>query len=78
MRQAHLSMRRRRPPREPRLGLPEGGRTRTLTLRADDLPDVRRALAAYAAARAELDRVADEAIAALVARLAARRGGRDR
>lgn len=57
----------------PALAFPDGGRTGTLTLRDDDVEDVRRALAAYATAKAELDRLADGALVDLKARLAARR-----
>lgn len=57
----------------PALAFPDGGRTGTLTLRDDDVEDVRRALAVYAAAKAELDRLADGALVELKARLAARR-----
>ncbi len=64
------------PHESPALAYPDRGRTRTLTLRDDDIEDVRQALAAYAAAKDELDRAADAGIAVLVARLAARRGRR--
>lgn len=57
----------------PALAYPSGGRTKTMTLSEQDVPAVRAALARYRAAREELDRAADAEIAALQARLAARR-----
>lgn len=57
----------------PALAFPDRGRTGTLTLGDDDVEDVRRAIAAYATAKAELDQLADGALADLKARLAARR-----
>lgn len=62
----------------PALAFPDRGRTGTLTLRDDDVDDVRRALAAYAAAKSELDDLADGALVELKARLAARRPRRQR
>lgn len=62
----------------PALAFPDRGRTGTLTLRADDVEDVRRALAAYATAKAELDHLADGALVDLRTRLAARRPRRHR
>ncbi len=57
----------------PALAYPEGGRTKTVTLSAEELDDVRVALERYDAARAELDRRADAGVAALQVRLARRR-----
>jgi hypothetical protein len=57
----------------PALAYPEGGRTKTVTLSAEELDDVRVALERYNAARAELDRRADAGVAALQVRLARRR-----
>lgn len=62
----------------PALAYPAGGRTRTMTLRADQVAEVRAALARYHAARDELDRAAEAGIAELTARVAARRGQRRR
>ena len=62
----------------PALAFPDRGRTGTLTLRDDDVEGVRRALAAYATAKAELDHLADGALVDLKARLAARRPRRQR
>jgi hypothetical protein len=60
----------------PALAYPEGGRTKTMTLSADDVEEVRAALERYNAARAELDASADAGVAALRARLAQRRRSR--
>lgn len=57
----------------PALAYPEGGRTRTITLAAADVDEVRAALERYNAARSELDAGADAGVAALRARLAQRR-----
>ena len=57
----------------PALAYPEAGRTRTMTLSATDVDQVRAALDRYNAARAELDASADAGVAALRARLAERR-----
>lgn len=57
----------------PALAYPEGGRTRTLTLSAADVDDVRAALERYNVARSELDAGADAGVAVLRARLAERR-----
>jgi len=50
------------------LAYTEGGRTKTLTLAVDDVPEVVAALARFQAARAELERAADAGIAALRSR----------
>lgn len=60
----------------PALAYPEAGRTRTMTLSAADVDEVRAALERYNAARAELDASADSGVAALRARLAERRRAR--
>jgi hypothetical protein len=57
----------------PALAYPEAGRTKTVTLSAEELDDVRVALERDNAARAELDRRADAGVAALQVRLARRR-----
>lgn len=57
----------------PALAYPEGGRTRTMTLSAADVDEVRAALERYNAARAELDASADAGVAVLRARLGERR-----
>ena len=57
----------------PALAYPEGGRTRTITLSAEQAEDVRAALDRYNAARARLDGEADAGVAALRARMAQRR-----
>lgn len=57
----------------PALAYPEGGRTKTMTLSAADVDEVRAALERYNAARAELDGSADAGVAVLRARLAQRR-----
>lgn len=55
----------------PALTFTEAGRTKTLTLSADEVAEVAAALAGYQAAKAELD----EAAAAGLARLRSRRQG---
>ncbi len=60
----------------PALAYPEAGRTRTMTLSAADVDEVRAALERYNAARAELDASADSGVDALRARLAERRRAR--
>jgi len=60
----------------PALAYPEAGRTRTMTLSAADVEEVRAGLERYNAARAELDASADSGVAALRARLAERRRAR--
>ncbi|MGH9223839.1 MAG: DUF6788 family protein [Acidimicrobiales bacterium] len=57
----------------PALAYPEGGRTKTMTLSAADVEEVRAGLDRYNAARAELDAGADAGVAVLRARLAQRR-----
>ena len=57
----------------PALAYPEGGRTKTVTLSASDVAEVRAALERYNTARAELDASADTGVAVLRARLAQRR-----
>jgi hypothetical protein len=64
------------PHESPALTFTEAGRTKTVTLPADQVAEVAAALARYEAAKAELEQAADAGIAALRARLAARRGGR--
>ena len=49
----------------PALAYTEGGRTKTLTLSQDDVAEVEAALARFQSARAELERAADDGIAAL-------------
>jgi hypothetical protein len=66
------------PHETPALSYSEGGRTKTVTLRLEDLPAVEAALARYETARAELEAQALAGIRSLAARLAARRGGRAR
>jgi len=60
----------------PALAYPEGGRTRTMTLSAAEVEEVRAALERYNAARSELDAGADAGVAVLRARLAGRRRAR--
>lgn len=62
------------PHESPALVFTEEGRTKTLTLTDAEVGEVAAALARYEAARAELEGVANAGIAALRARLAARRG----
>jgi hypothetical protein len=57
----------------PALAYPEGGRTRTMTLAAAEVEDVRAALERYHTARAALDASADAGVAVLRARLSQRR-----
>ena len=57
----------------PALAYPRAGRTGTLSLTGARIEEVRAALARYDLARRELDALADAGIAALTARLAARR-----
>jgi hypothetical protein len=61
------------PHESPALAYPWGGRTKTMTLTAQDVPGVGAALERYRAARQELDSAADEQVAALQAQIAARR-----
>jgi len=60
----------------PALAYPEGGRTRTMTLRAADVDDLRAALERYQTERAALDASADAGVAVLRARLTQRRHSR--
>lgn len=60
----------------PALAYPEGGRTKTMTLAAADVEEVRAALERYNAARAELDAAADAGVALVRARSAERRRSR--
>ncbi len=60
----------------PALTYTEGGRTKTLTLRATEVAEVAAALARYEAARAELEASARAGIAALRAGRAGDRRGR--
>lgn len=57
----------------PALAYPGGGRTKTMTLTAADVPGVREALERYRIAREELDGAADAQIATMRAQYAARR-----
>lgn len=57
----------------PALAYPAGGRTKTLTLRNEDVAAVTAALGGYAAARQKLEAQADAGVAALRALVAARR-----
>lgn len=59
--------------KSPALAYPEGGRTRTMTLSAAEVDDVRAALERYRTARAALDASADAGVATLRARLTQRR-----
>lgn len=58
----------------PALAYPADGRTKTLTLTEAEAADVAEALARYQAARAQLDARAEAGLAALLARVARRRG----
>lgn len=66
------------PHESPALTYTEDGRTKTLTLPHDEVEAVAAAVERYKTARAELDARADAGIAALRARLAARRRSRRR
>jgi hypothetical protein len=61
------------PHESPALTFTEAGRTKTITLPEAEVAAVAAALARYEAAKTELDEAADAGIAALRARLAARR-----
>ena len=63
------------PHESPALVLTEGGRTKTVTLRDEEVPEVRAALARYQRARDDLEQAAEEGLGVLRARRAARRGG---
>lgn len=56
------------PHESPALAYTDGGRTKTLTLAADDVAEVIAALDRFQVARAELEQAADVGIAALRAR----------
>lgn len=60
----------------PALAYPAAGRTKTITLAAGDVEEVRAALDRYEAARIVLDGQADAGLAALRARLDQRRRNR--
>lgn len=60
----------------PALAYPAAGRTKTITLAAGEVEEVRAALDRYEAARAVLDGQADAGLAALRARLGQRRRSR--
>lgn len=65
------------PPHEsPALAYPQRGRTKTVTLAASEVEQVRAALQRYNTAKAELDAQADAGVAALRARLDDRRRSR--
>lgn len=65
------------PPHEsPALAYPQGGRTKTITLAASEVEQVRAALQRYNTAKAELDAQADAGVAVLRARLDDRRRSR--
>jgi len=57
----------------PALAFPQTGRTKTVTLSADDVEEVRLALERYNTARSELDARADAGLSALRAQLDQRR-----
>ncbi len=60
----------------PALAYPQAGRTKTVTLSADEVEEVRAALERYNAARADLDARADAGLSALRALLDQRRRSR--
>lgn len=62
----------------PALTYTEAGRTKTVTLAPGEVAEVEAALARYQQARAELDARADDGLAQLRARRAARRQGKAR
>jgi len=64
------------PHESPALTYTEGGRTKTMTLAGDEVAEVTAAVERYQRARAELDAAAEEGMAVLRARRAARKGGR--
>ena len=66
------------PHASPALRYTEDGRTKTITLPDDEVAQVAAAVERYETARAELERKADAGIAALRARLAARRATKKR
>lgn len=60
----------------PALAYPAAGRTKTITLAAEEVEEVRAALDRYETAKAMLDEQADAGLAALRARLGQRRRSR--
>jgi hypothetical protein len=66
------------PHETPALSYSEGGRTKTVTLRPEDVPAVEAALARYDTARAQLEAQALAGIRSLAARRATRRSRRTR
>lgn len=66
------------PHETPALAYPADGRTKTLTLRADDVAAVTAALERYRESKDALDARADAGVATLRAAVAARRGTRSR
>jgi hypothetical protein len=66
------------PHETPALSYSQDGRTKTVTLRPEDVPAVEAGLARYEQARAALEAQALAGIGSLAARLAARRSGRAR
>lgn len=66
------------PHESPALAYPCGGRTKTMTLREEDVPVVAAALERYRLAREQIDGAADTHIAALIAQISAQRQQRRR
>ena len=64
------------PHESPALTYTDSGRTRTVTLRAAEVGEVRAALARYEQARAELEQAAEEGLAVLRGRRAGTGSGR--
>lgn len=60
----------------PALAYPQAGRTKTITLAAAEVEEVRAALERYETAKAALDTAADEGLAMLRARLSSSRRSR--
>jgi hypothetical protein len=60
----------------PALAYPQAGRTKTITLAASEVEEVRAALERYHAAKAALDAEADQGLAGLRTRLSQRRRSR--
>jgi hypothetical protein len=63
------------PHESPALTYTDAGRSKTLTLSAAEVPEVRAALKRYAKAKAELDAAANKGLAALRRRRSSRRKG---
>lgn len=61
------------PHESPALTYTEGGRTKTITISAADVPEVAAAIERYETVKADMEQAADAGIAVLRARLAARR-----